>query len=931
MSSPVSPSDSDEYEEEDEQPTDLSNSFEFSSSEAANSRDDNETSCSEADRSFVGKIRDNVTNLFSKLIRNAKDKFGVSNQKRSNECIGSGVQPAKRRRLYDNEEDSYLLHDRTGVRPSDSTRIDQASQTNHPYVHTAGTYNHKPPDCVQSVFERGSAGTGQGESSVFLPSISHHSMQHDELVEQQVEGDDDAVDELDQNEGNQLRIVTEQHELYNFEPFDPFKYLAKIDNTPVDPKRRITTFLGNRCYRKRQQRLRRGVIGRLFFVSHHKPTKNLDTSRNETYASSHRPAFNMAMYRVSCDKRIPPELGGSPFYNGFTRYGGASAANTLRNRFTVTTSSPDQDRSVLIRNLKSNSKKRRSSNESSAPTVSSAAQRMLDILDEYDVAKKNGKNVLDLADNKNIEQELNELINRPLMSSCTAPVPQMLQLLRQQKLASILCEREESTPYPPIKPLNIMPLGGYHHTAGTSERRNNEASAENRTAPTETRTDVEPVMESNVESEEFVQRTVVQHLEDVMPSTPDAIDPPSPVIKDIVDADTLSTNNEEHEPAQTVHTAVNAPTGEMLFSFAETIVLDENYQRSETNMENMQTFTFAEPQWLNNQSEPTVPANSFQQLIAESANKWVCDVCMVRNEPHLLSCIACGNVKTCEKIAAKSISASSVTNSGNENGKKNEAVPVSPFSNMHNLKDTFKSLVEQQKTSTWLCDGCEAPNSVELDRCLCCEQIKPNVTETVLPNLGPSSVTPKADQKSLQQPAATGSSISTTTGTIQEPQPCSFVSFKTQPTVGLPSLGSNIFTNPQANVQFTFGSGAGFGTAALSTTSSIFGASPTVTEPNLFASAFGTNPTKANANDNTVSFSTSSNHDGIFNMFDIAEQPPANLLSSSRSSSAPQSKPSKLQFRGVPQTTPSVQFVPTTRRLKVRGGIRRLHPRPAHQ
>uniref|UniRef100_A0A182M4Q1 RanBP2-type domain-containing protein n=1 Tax=Anopheles culicifacies TaxID=139723 RepID=A0A182M4Q1_9DIPT len=870
---PGNPSHSEECDDDNETLPQPSNHSEATNEEddASSSQNQNETGCNDSEQ----------------LIQNAKDKFGPANRQHSDEydrSDGSDVQPAKRRRLNEFEEDSDYSHNRSIIRPSESNRSDQSSQTSHPYAPTQGVYSREicRSVSVPSVFERVSSGRHQDETSVFLPSVTHYSVQPDEREEQQVEGTEDEGVEMVQTDEHQEVRANEQQvkarkEPYRFEPFDPFKYLAEIDKSPVNPKHRITTFLGNRVYRKRQQKLRRGVIGRLFFPSPQKPNKSLDT-RNE---SSQRPSFNRAVYRDGCDERIPPEYGGSPFYNGLTRYGGASAANTLSTHFTAPRSSPGQDNSVLIRNpMSSTSRKRpRLDQESNAPVMSSTSQRILEIVDAYDVARKDDKKRLELPSCASITQELDEILSRPHLSTS----PQMLQLIRQQNLASIVCEREEHVPYPPIAPLiDVMPLYLYHKT-DTTEQRETAASDEHRTATGELRGNVESTVERNVVSEESAQPAVSQHqiLDDVR--TSEVTELPPALENETAHTATLLTNSVTQERDQTLGDTANAnclTVERNAISFDDPICLGNSNQEFETVVDNVPTFTFAEPQLLGQHRQR--PITSLRQLLAESVSDWENDMGLVHNETHQLLSVAGKNVNKCQKNATASKSAT------------------------HAAKENFTTIVYAQ-LSCWECNICSVRNEPASAVCACCEAEKPtlaanrsgktanskkNETVSVSPFSNLNSIANQQIPNELMQQTVSSDASATGTGTTQTPKPSSSAGFTAPCTGSLQSLVAgtdSIFPKQQRNMSFASGV-----TFSASPTVSKINQKTTLSGGSSFASEFGakTNTTNINASSNNNNASVGNvswkNNDTNPNPFGSFGRPHAEF-SSIFSSSTPNS------------------------------------------
>uniref|UniRef100_A0A182VVJ6 RanBP2-type domain-containing protein n=1 Tax=Anopheles minimus TaxID=112268 RepID=A0A182VVJ6_9DIPT len=852
-------SDSSECDDDDEQHQ--SNQFEASHEEddANSSRNQNETSSNDAEQSFVGKICNNVAGVLSKLIRNAKEKWSSPGWQRSDEHDRSTVPPTKRRRLHEIVDDSVSPPDRSHVRLARPSRTDQSSQTNQPFELTERIYSRddRTPVNVPSVFERASAARGgRDESSVFLPpSATHHSIQPDEREEQHDEAAAVGLKEETQQKRRESSGISEQQAKARediFEPFDPFKYLAKIDNASVDPKRRVTTFLGNRCYRKRQEQLRRGIVGRHFFASHQKPTKNLYTS----YRTRHQESGTLN------DEPISPERGGSPFYNGLTRYGGASAANTLGIEYIGSRNRSSHYSSALIRDIPSARGKKRKL-DGKPPVMSASSKRILEILDEFDKAKKEGKV---MPTHEEVRQELHEMIHRTDLPPGSLRIPQMLPILRQQVLGVILCEKTKDVPYPPIAPLMTWPLQVYQNTEN-NQQRETAASAENRTATTEERPNLETVEEREVVLEETVRPEIVQQHTMAPP-------PPSPLPEtEAVRADASFASSVVQEPEQTPEKTADADcstTGGNAFDFVEPVLLADSEQGAVVDDASVPAFMFDKPHVIDQLDIPMYC--SFQQLIAESTNTWVCDVCMVRNDPLRYSCVACENVNKSKASEPKA----------NAN-KNNETVSVSPFCNLSNVEDAFKALVDRQKATTWVCDACMAPNSVDLDRCLCCEKAKPSASTA---SSNSANVTPAA------MPTVSIATSASDTGTAQTPQPFAIGSYAAPSGGGLQTQRNSIFLHQQPNVPLMTSDSSspttGSSAAGSSSTGGIFGARTTVTGTNLMASfgggsivasRFGTAPTQANVNNINTSFGNVSreNNDATANPFRAFGQPPANF------------------------------------------------------
>uniref|UniRef100_A0A182T5T2 RanBP2-type domain-containing protein n=1 Tax=Anopheles maculatus TaxID=74869 RepID=A0A182T5T2_9DIPT len=785
------------------------------------------TSNNESEQSFVDKIRSNVSSVLSRMIRTAKDRLAASTRPRDYDQ--SETQPAKRRRLQeagDGDEGEFpQLGHASNVRnfPVSASRVDRSCQTDHSDTADNDGRIHRTAlpgsSSVTSVFARvPTSARGCGESSLFGPPIPYpkQTVEAGSGKRRREENDEDAEEE---EETVSLRQP--------IEPFDPFKFLTQIDNAPVDPKRRLSGFLGNRCYQRRQQQLRSGIVGKYFFASHQKPNKNLDsTSTSETVASPQRPSFSRAAYRTAASgQRIPPEYGGSSFYNGLTCYGGASAVNTLGTHYTATRSTLNRNNSVLVRKpplpshtsiSRSNSASSTNVNASSAQEpgtsgLSTTKQRLMEIWTGYDTARQSTHNVQGLPTSASVGQELHQLVNRARPYAGTSCIPQMLQLLREQKLASGSNVRTEADNYPPTVPLiDVRPL----YVNEPIERRETSSPSDERrtTMATSASTDAaDPVVQ---EEEVLDQPTTAVLRQQQLPSelreehvpTFDITEPsqsrsPFPVDDEEVEDD-VSVLADEHEDdlqrdvtlqqpvtSTPMRTPVHIAEDQQFF-FADPIGMTAGSGQGTEGCPvpaASLAILFDEPELLH-QQQPAI--RSFQELMAESANKWICDVCMVRNEPHQTErCVACESPKPSQQkkqepqqpplplslgsgssnfaaiVSAQSArwecDACCVRNepttqvcvccgSSKSGGSAAEAVAVptpeqptkandmmttmtattdSPFSNMPDLKDAFKSLLEQQNTGAmWkrVYDLCQTPDADEQCATELGEQSQPN-------------------------------------------------------------------------------------------------------------------------------------------------------------------------------------------------------------
>ncbi|XP_035904846.1 nuclear pore complex protein Nup153-like [Anopheles stephensi] len=991
------------------------------------------TSSNEAEQSFVGKIRDNVSSVLSRMIRTAKDRIVASTRLRDREDDHSDTQPAKRRRLQETDEGGKPF-------PVPGSRVDRSCQTNQ-----SDTVPPAPADrysrtnrnvvagsiSVTSVFARTTLSfRSYGESSVFRPPVSHHKLKTEPGGKRQREEIDE--DEEEQEEEEEQAINSRPK--VSIEPFDPYKFLAQNDKTPIDPKRRLTGFLGNRCYQRRQQQLRRGVVGKYFFASHHKSTKNLDSaSSSESSASSQRSYFSRAAYRAASGQRIPPEYGGSSFYNGFTCYGGASSVNTLGTRYTDSRS--NQYNSVLVRKPKSDSSSISSASSSnitttSAQETSTTKQRLMDIWQEYEVTKRRVEGPYARS---NVGSELNQMVSRVRPYAGTSCIPQMLQILREQKLTSVANVRKATESHPPTTPLidvrpltSVQPIAQRERIAASVRKPLTEATKTS-TAGTDPVPEAEVCADSVPTEKKMIDQPAAALQRNKSPSEPwedyvpkcDASESsrsPSPVENDLDDVE-VSLLSDEYEDEQQEEppfhkTLTSSPIAtavqdepDPLFIFADPIVMNAGSDRGAERCSVPVQFLFDEPELL--QQPQTI--RSFRELMAESASKWICDVCMIRNEPHQLACVACESAKpsnqakepasqpqlppspigtpsssssfaaivsvqsarwecdACcvrnEPSAVVCVCCGTAKSNGGAGGAA--AAPVqepeqpqkannmttmpatnptadSPFSNMPNLKDTFKSLLERQDaddTFKRAYDLCQTPDAFE-QRSSGCEQPQPfgSVPNTI--SQGGTSI----DLSPPNNRFGTGSSAFNGVHSFGvEPAGIAANPFQTAATVSQPFFATAATRSNETELQlpssppkpFTFTGLKSSGDATMQSSSK---------QPLFGGSMFGAGNIQTNANnannnnDGWLSWEKSDATAADNNPFGLFAQsaPLGGFLTDNTSTSiAPQSAKPVFQFSGVPQSTPSsVQYPPSptqtrlvARRLKHRG-VRRLQSRP---
>uniref|UniRef100_A0A182TP66 RanBP2-type domain-containing protein n=1 Tax=Anopheles melas TaxID=34690 RepID=A0A182TP66_9DIPT len=418
---------------------------------------------------------------------------------------------------------------------------------------------------------------------------------------------------------------------------EPPKTLDRFNTVPAAQNHRLTGFLGNAHYRKRmqQQRHHGNVHKPLFGSPYLQPTRR----RNDSFASSQRPSFKPSVTAVAKSLTtgyIPPEYGGSLFYEGFTRYGGASATQMLArydpNSTAVTT---------LIR--RKITTENGSASSSRGSTVPYPSQRILAIVDKY-------------ATNRSDHTAAHSKAS--LRKSRSLP---MVQSMRVQKTEHSQTEQQPQRPLPPIVPLMEYTLPVQLELQppvpiSPIERKKQSTPTGGKQTTKRTRIHAKPVKEPELSKVQPVQLPNVQ-LPPLIKGLPqfDNIVPLKGGTLPVADnahelkpnASDKKTNEQPYDRKQTPEKTESSTACTLLreinsFVFARPQLLgswspqlqDDPFPATTMN------FTFAEPEPLHDDQPPV---RSFKDLMADAVNKWACEVCMVRNEPHKKTCVACNS------------------------------------------------------------------------------------------------------------------------------------------------------------------------------------------------------------------------------------------------------------------------------------------------
>uniref|UniRef100_A0A182WMU5 Uncharacterized protein n=1 Tax=Anopheles minimus TaxID=112268 RepID=A0A182WMU5_9DIPT len=255
---------------------------------------------------------------------------------------------------------------------------------------------------------------------------------------------------------------------------------------------RLSGLMSNATYRRRMQQSRGGYVHKtLFGSSHLKSTKN----RNDSVASSGRPSFNISVAKMAktlSNGWIPPEYGGSPFYEGLTRFGGASSAHTLAtpgpSRPPVTVLVKKSHPTVKAQSLPDPLEEFKPETHASAMSYSS--RRILEIVNEYSARSSSSKRGMSLS---NVDLR-------------TPRTLQMLNLIRSQQM-----ERSEEPPEQPARPPTVplmeysLPLHVDSSNSPDAPRKEEAKSSGGKQITKKTRLHADPIKERDDSTVEPIQ------------------------------------------------------------------------------------------------------------------------------------------------------------------------------------------------------------------------------------------------------------------------------------------------------------------------------------------------------------------------------------------------------------------------------------------
>ncbi|XP_058063706.1 nuclear pore complex protein Nup153 isoform X2 [Anopheles bellator] len=518
-----------------------------------------------------------------------------------------------------------------------------------------------------------------------------------------------------------------------------------------DGSGRLTTFLGNSCYRQIQHA--RETSGDLFFGMYYERKKMLFASKNNQPASltGYRPASKSSIFGSTSSLSAPSGNFGnggnsgsirglrsksmllrSPFYEGMTRYGGASAApyNTARESvFNLARSSRASSTSLPTA--------RGQAGHPSTPSLRS--QRILKVHEEWSSplseARKLAAAVKQSACSNRLEMRswssIDENTRRSSANPYTRPVmplnelvipsvPRMLQLKRLQKTTETECESTEHTIEDASSSILAAVADYGEQTSDTSEAV--PMSACIATVPkkqvTKIKTKITRV-HSNTTSADGDLFAPAEQLE--LPNDPLPGFASIPKIdlslafgscanesKPILGKGSQTTCCDETFLSQTPqHTLKNQFEASLPFMFAAPEVL--GFHRN-LAVANSITFRFATPERLYFEAtNDSKNGNTFDELMSSKQSNWECSTCLIRNE-NVNICIACSSPKPISRTSKTEVATSETTQ------------PVTD--------KNFNSIIGVQ-SARWECPDCFVRNDSSQQLCVCCGAAKKENQKTI--------------------------------------------------------------------------------------------------------------------------------------------------------------------------------------------------------
>uniref|UniRef100_A0A182N123 Nuclear pore complex protein Nup153 n=1 Tax=Anopheles dirus TaxID=7168 RepID=A0A182N123_9DIPT len=542
---------------------------------------------------------------------------------------------------------------------------------------------------------------------------------------------------------------------------------------------RSTTFLGNANYRAQRERFS-GLFSKVGSAAGGRSASGRVRSYpyrlGDRFGGSNRSLPSTG----SAGGRIGPEYGGSMFYDGLTQYGGASAARSYATAGVTSVLRPPLQayEPRAIRHVASADMAARDSLASVTPSF--IARCVINTINEFERIKHGPGRITQEEVTRSVEQLMAQR-ERPRPAAQLPygelQIPSMLQMLREYKKqanegelagATTASAAASSTaldcaappppppPPPPLAPTPQQPPK-LQSTTAVAAAAAAAAAAARPVYPLSAQFGSYDRKDSGG-GKQLTKKTRV-HAEPVktgdgMPVAPKLPTLPLPMLIGgppsfdfAVPIPVFVKKPSEEKANQRVgwHERQAAPSNP--FDFADPYVIQYAVVRLVPESVYDGEYVFSDPQPLSKgfqkerpiygQGEAMAP-KSFRALTADQGTKWACEVCLVRNEPALSTCVACGTPKPGPKRPAQGfqelMAAEAVTNKWScevcmiRNGPERSACAAceTPKPGPKAPAQGFRELMAAEAvTNKWSCEVCMVRNEPERSACAACETPKP--------------------------------------------------------------------------------------------------------------------------------------------------------------------------------------------------------------
>ncbi|CAO1405275.1 unnamed protein product [Diamesa hyperborea] len=619
-------------------------------------------------------------------------------------------------------------------------------------------------------------------TSSFLNTISENEDGKRKFDSSNMDDADDVGSEEDEEEENDSNLLSKSNSQLNESDLE-IDATSSYAPTPTpihnvhntrrinsetnlnESQRRMSGFMGNRSKRFCAS------TSELSFASHLDTHKSLFSPKNNQNALS-RQSFNSSLYgsNMSLSSNSRLFMANSPFYNGNTTFGGASAYprrdinqhKILRNP-------------VQMRPLSSLSNSSNNSATSDSTPLSNTAKRILEVMNQFSTPLKEARNmgnninsilkIPSLVQNRQRfgEEELNFnrsiALSRPsapysmplnqsknrsqlsLNSSVVKPlqIPTMSQLLQMKRLqnntervrkiankSESFLNNNQEYKLPSVTEEILAGVSSTTSNSSSYKIRNNMTKSLLRNEKNAGQDQIPALNLPNIRMPEMksVPKFDIQLISDKVTtitttSNKVSLRTAQPAIQfrhgsSLITKSTVKTNS-----LQSIK-ALNTVKSNNKFIFSKPIALDIYQMTNHPQLKSVQQmFVFSKPIKVNNETRKTNPSvtastsltassdNIFKNFVAKQQVQWECDTCMTRNDSYSSKCLCCETPK--------------------QGTLPKLAMTENSFKSVSQLAcdDLFKSLAAQQQKTNWECDSCMTQNDIKKEKCLCCETPQP--------------------------------------------------------------------------------------------------------------------------------------------------------------------------------------------------------------